>query len=166
MLFGWLWIFWEDHVKIAFTANPHVRLSINAVKLKWKERESSREIYILERNGSFFACSDVRIGTVYCRMVVVLCVKGPIRPSLSGGTAFIKSFSLYFITFLCFQIECELVDKLDILVQENKADENYKQLFDTMWVYIKRNSILSRKLFCHYIQDPRNLKSLATRSFF
>ncbi|XP_059098752.1 dedicator of cytokinesis protein 3-like [Tigriopus californicus] len=30
------------------------------------------------------------------------------------------------------QIECELVDKLDILVQENKADENYKQLFDTM----------------------------------
>eukprot|EP00095_Tigriopus_kingsejongensis_P008592 maker-scaffold1083_size63694-snap-gene-0.15 protein:Tk08592 transcript:maker-scaffold1083_size63694-snap-gene-0.15-mRNA-1 annotation:"dedicator of cytokinesis protein 3 isoform x2" len=30
------------------------------------------------------------------------------------------------------QIECELVDKLDILVQENKADENFKQLFDTM----------------------------------
>ena len=31
-----------------------------------------------------------------------------------------------------FQVECELVDKLDILVHENKADENYKQLFDTM----------------------------------
>ena len=29
-------------------------------------------------------------------------------------------------------MECELVDKLDILVHENKADEDFKRLFDTM----------------------------------
>ncbi len=31
-----------------------------------------------------------------------------------------------------FQVECELVDKLDILVHENKADEDFKKLFDTL----------------------------------
>ena len=35
-----------------------------------------------------------------------------------------------FFTF--FQVETELIDKLDILVSENKGDEEYKQLFNAM----------------------------------
>ena len=35
------------------------------------------------------------------------------------------------------QVESELIDKLDSLVSENKGDEEYKELFNTMWV--KRN---------------------------
>lgn len=30
------------------------------------------------------------------------------------------------------QVECELIDKLDILVSENKGDDEYRQLFNTM----------------------------------
>jgi hypothetical protein len=30
------------------------------------------------------------------------------------------------------QVECELIDKLDILVSENKGDEDYKHLFSNM----------------------------------
>jgi dedicator of cytokinesis protein 3 len=30
------------------------------------------------------------------------------------------------------QVETELIDKLDILVSENKGDEEYKQLFNAM----------------------------------
>ena len=31
-----------------------------------------------------------------------------------------------------FQVESELIDKLDILVSENKGDEDYKHLFNSM----------------------------------
>ena len=30
------------------------------------------------------------------------------------------------------QVETELIDKLDILVSENKGDDQYRRLFDTM----------------------------------
>ena len=35
-------------------------------------------------------------------------------------------------TFDFFQVETELIDKLDILVSENKGDEEYKHLFNAM----------------------------------
>lgn len=34
--------------------------------------------------------------------------------------------------FFLGQVESELIDKLDVLVGENKGDENYKELFNTM----------------------------------
>lgn len=30
------------------------------------------------------------------------------------------------------QVESELIDKLDILISENKGDDEYRQLFNTM----------------------------------
>lgn len=30
------------------------------------------------------------------------------------------------------QVECELIDKLDILISENKGDDEYRRLFNTM----------------------------------
>ena len=50
------------------------------------------------------------------------------------------SFTLYLtnvdqcsiLHFLFFQVETELIDKLDILVSENKGDQEYKQLFNSM----------------------------------
>ena len=37
-----------------------------------------------------------------------------------------------FVCFFTFQVESELIDKLDILVSENKGDEDYKHLFNSM----------------------------------
>jgi hypothetical protein len=37
-----------------------------------------------------------------------------------------------FVSVLFFQVETELIDKLDILVSENKGDEDYKHLFNAM----------------------------------
>lgn len=34
--------------------------------------------------------------------------------------------------FFSFKVETELIDKLDILVSENKGDDEYRQLFNTM----------------------------------
>lgn len=31
-----------------------------------------------------------------------------------------------------YQVESELIDKLDILISENKGDDEYRQLFNTM----------------------------------
>lgn len=45
------------------------------------------------------------------------------------------SISYYKKNFFCsyfFQVETELIDKLDILVSENKGDEDYKILFNQM----------------------------------
>ena len=39
--------------------------------------------------------------------------------------------ALYLFGFY-FQVETELIDKLDILVSENKGDDDYKQLFNAM----------------------------------
>ena len=39
---------------------------------------------------------------------------------------------LCFIHFFVLQVETELIDKLDILVSENKGDQEYKHLFNTM----------------------------------
>lgn len=36
------------------------------------------------------------------------------------------------ILFYILQVETELIDKLDILVSENKGDDEYRQLFNTM----------------------------------
>ena len=38
----------------------------------------------------------------------------------------------YEFLFFLFQVETELIDKLDILVSENKGDEEYKHLFNAM----------------------------------
>ena len=37
-----------------------------------------------------------------------------------------------FVFTNAFQVETELIDKLDILVSENKGDHEYRQLFDAM----------------------------------
>ena len=39
---------------------------------------------------------------------------------------------LMFYSFFVLQVETELIDKLDILVSENKGDQEYKHLFNTM----------------------------------
>lgn len=35
-----------------------------------------------------------------------------------------------------FKVESELIDKLDILISDNKGDDEYRQLFNTMWVVL------------------------------
>lgn len=40
------------------------------------------------------------------------------------------------------QVESELIDKLDILVSENKGDDEYRELFKTMWVAFQIITIL------------------------
>ena len=41
----------------------------------------------------------------------------------------------YYEPFYDWQVEAELIDKLDIhIINNNKGDQQYKQLFNTMWV--------------------------------
>ncbi|KAJ8929040.1 hypothetical protein NQ314_018309 [Rhamnusium bicolor] len=42
------------------------------------------------------------------------------------------------------QVECELIDKLDILISENKGDDEYRRLFNTIYLL----------LFICYSEDP------------
>jgi hypothetical protein len=35
-----------------------------------------------------------------------------------------------------------LIDKLDILISENKGDDEYRQLFNTMWVLVTAYSLM------------------------
>jgi len=49
------------------------------------------------------------------------------------------------------QVESELIDKLDILISENKGDDEYRQLFNTMWVPVTGHFfvIISAYKFLH-----------------
>jgi dedicator of cytokinesis protein 3 len=56
------------------------------------------------------------------------------RWSLTQGiTVFTITVNCFNVSsFSIFQVETELIDKLDILVSENKGDEEYKHLFNAM----------------------------------
>jgi hypothetical protein len=54
------------------------------------------------------------------------------RWSLPQGIV-VFTLTINYLRFLVFfQVETELIDKLDILVSENKGDEEYKHLFNAM----------------------------------
>lgn len=60
------------------------------------------------------------------------------------------------------QVESELIDKLDILISENKGDDEYRQLFNTMWVPVTGH------FFSHYqwLQIPTQLHKFNCNIFF
>ena len=79
----------------------------------------------------------ISIGSYYLwrwqvRIILFGC-RSQIRQVKSNSVYLCLGFAdSYEFLFFLFQVETELIDKLDILVSENKGDEEYKHLFNAM----------------------------------